>query len=261
MKKQSIDRPEVLEDAPLSRVPQNELGVVYLFSDYAKKKKIKVEEIRPQFPDCIAYQKIGGKEKRIRIEFEFRSRNFKNQTGHDPKKCDWIVCWQHDWHDVPKNIHVVELRNEYGMGFNVWIQPVGGEFGKILSEGDKWDWSVPGLSNKGDLLLYYHKSPEKCIKDIFRLTSSVYRSAATHRKRKAKGKDYYGSIRRVCSLKSPIFFENLKRDRILRTAYFIRNGMRGRAKATEFWPDIYDMIISRNPSLKKVLAKYSPERI
>lgn len=258
MKKDSIHRPDELKDAPLSRVPQNELGVVYLFSHYAKKKRIKVEEIRPQFPDCIAYQKIGGKEKKIRIEFEYRSRNFKNQKGHDPKKCDWIVCWEHNWHNVPKNIHVVELRNEYGMGFNVWIQPVSGEFGKTLSEIDSSDsWSVPSLASKGDLLLYYHTSPEKCIKDIFRLANRVKKGPAGWK----KGKDYFGSIRRVCSLKSPVFFENLKRDRILKTAYFVRSGMQGRPRATEFWAEIYEMIIKKNPSLKKVLSKYSPDRI
>lgn len=78
MKKEPIYRPEVLEGAPLHYAPRNELGVVYLFSHIAKKLGIKsVDEIRPQFPDCIAYRKIGSREKKIRIEFEFKSKKFK----------------------------------------------------------------------------------------------------------------------------------------------------------------------------------------
>ena len=50
-------RPEVLEGAPLHYAPENELGVVFLFSHLAKKWRVKVEQIRAKYPDCIAYQK------------------------------------------------------------------------------------------------------------------------------------------------------------------------------------------------------------
>jgi hypothetical protein len=40
---------------------------------------------------AIAYQKTDRGEKEIRIEFEYRSRNFKEHHPH--RKCDWIVCW------------------------------------------------------------------------------------------------------------------------------------------------------------------------
>jgi hypothetical protein len=38
--------------------------------------------------------------------------------GHDPKKCDVIVCWVHNWPECPKHIEVIELskvvREMYG---------------------------------------------------------------------------------------------------------------------------------------------------
>jgi hypothetical protein len=53
--------------------PNNELGVVFLFAHVAKRLQLRIEEMRPSFPDCIAYKRIGDREKRMRIEFEFGS--------------------------------------------------------------------------------------------------------------------------------------------------------------------------------------------
>ena len=44
------------------------------------------------------------------IEFEALSRNFKDH-GHDPNKCDLIVCWEHNWKECPSNIDVFELKH------------------------------------------------------------------------------------------------------------------------------------------------------
>lgn len=238
--------------------PQNELGVVFLFAQIAKRKGLKVDEIRPTFPDCIAYRNTGTGEKRIRIEFEYKSRNFRQQR-HNPRDCDCIVCWEHNWHDAPANIEVIELRREFGLGFNVWIQPVSNnennDFSDILEETNSSDWwSVPSLAQKGDLLLFYHASPKKYIGDIFKLVGDV-------RKKKAgwkKGQDYMGPIRRVCQLKSPIFLDDLKRHKILSTAFFVRDCMRGRPRVTEYWPYLYEMIIRRNQELVPKLKKYDP---
>ena len=49
------------------------------------------------------------------VEVEFESRNFLKH-GHDPKKCDVIVCWVHNWPECPKEIEVVELRKEVEKG-------------------------------------------------------------------------------------------------------------------------------------------------
>ena len=43
---------------------------------------------------------------RLRIEFEHRSRNFRDHH-HDPAACDLIVCWHHDWPECP--LEVLEL--------------------------------------------------------------------------------------------------------------------------------------------------------
>jgi hypothetical protein len=113
-----IERPEALDEGPMNYAPENELGVVFLFAHLAKRWRLRIEEIKPGYPDCIAFLKSHGKEKRIRIEFEFKSKNFKNQ-GHPVQGCDWIVCWEHNWPDAPKRLNIVELRREFGLGFNV----------------------------------------------------------------------------------------------------------------------------------------------
>lgn len=261
-KHKSDRRPEVLKIGPLHYAPENELGVVFLFSAYAKKHRIRVDEIHPQFPDCIAYQKIGGKEKPIRIEFEFKSRNFKSHLTpeqYPKKRCDWIVCWEHNWPEVPERLKVIELRKEYGLGFNVWIQPVKGEYGEVLSKIKKSGgrWTVSSLAHQNDLILFYHATPDKYIKDIFRLDGSVNYEKADWK----EGMDHMSAIRRVCQLKAPIFFEDLKRDKIMKTAPFVRGMMMGRPKATEYWPYLYELILRRNPSVKNALAKYDPQNL
>jgi hypothetical protein len=250
-------RAEVLDGAPLHYAPQNELGVIFLFAHILKKYRLRIDEIRSGYPDCIAYQKTGSGERKIRIEFELKSRNFKTQ-GHDPNGCDWIVCWEHNWPNVPKGINVIELRREFGLGVNVWIQPVSGKWSEYLSK-IKYSnyWSVPRLAHNGDLLLYYHASPDKCIKDIFILVSNVEKIKAGWK----KGMDYMGAIRRICSLKAPIFLEDLKQHKILKTAFFIRRRMQGRHKATEYWTYLYNMIVQRNPNAERSLRKYAPEKL
>jgi hypothetical protein len=49
-----------------------------------------------------------GKWQNVWIEFEYESKNFLLH-GHDPKKCDVIVCWRHNWKECPEEIEVVEL--------------------------------------------------------------------------------------------------------------------------------------------------------
>ncbi len=265
-------RPEALEGVDLHYAPENELGVVFLFATLAKKWRLVVEKIQAAFPDCTAYQKVGGKDRRIRIEFEFRSSSARYH-GHDLSKCDWIVCWEHDWPQVPKHLHVVELRREFGLGFNVWMMPVDAPFKDTLSDAKgRIEWSVPRRAHDGDLLVFYHTRPDGFIKDIFRLEGDTGYSRATwhkyvrHYRRKSKSTfngrmDYRGVIRRVCSLPSPVFWEDLKRDRFLKTAGFVRAQMQGRPMATEHWPFLYELITKRNPSAAKSLAQYSPENL
>lgn len=89
--------------------PINENGVIFLFGKVADDLNMYIEEIKPGFPDCIGRRFVGKGWERVAIEFEYQSLNFK-QHGHDPKKCDIIICWEHNWKDCP--IEVIELKSE-----------------------------------------------------------------------------------------------------------------------------------------------------
>lgn len=250
-------RGEVLDGAPLHHAPENELGVVFLFAHLARRWRLRIDTIRSGFPDCIAYQKIQGKERRIRIEFEFKSRNFKLHK-HKASSCDWLVCWENNWPDSPQKLKIIELRREYGLGFNVWIMPVNEPYKSTINK-SKYaaNWSLPSQSHKGDLVLFYLTRPEKLIQDVFLAVERSRKIDASWK----KGKDYMGPIRRICHLDAPIFLDDMRTHRVLRTAHFIRNQMQGRPNATEYWPFLYDMIVRRNPSMKQKLKAYAPERV
>ncbi len=248
------DRPPRLDNAPLDYAPANELGVVYLFSHLARKRfGLRVERVQASFPDCLAFR--DGR--RVRIEFEYRSRNFV-QHRHDPRSCDWIVCWVHDWPAVPRRIRVVELRKEFNLGFNVWFQPSRGDYSRAISRSFySWRWSVPSQASEGDLILIYMAAPDMCVKHIFRVASPVGHVRAEWK----PGKDFMSSIRLVCRLKAPLHFRELQQHPILKHAGFVRGLMRGRYRASEYWPELYQMILARNPSLKAKLSKYGPDRL
>ncbi len=89
--------------------PINEDGVIFLFGRVVDDLHMYIEEIKPGFPDCVARRFTGKGWERILIEFEYQSSNFKSH-GHDPKACDMIVCWEHDWKECP--LEVIELKTE-----------------------------------------------------------------------------------------------------------------------------------------------------
>lgn len=91
----------------LLHAPVNEQGVVLAFGMLAETLGYAVEGVGISFPDCLAKRRVGpDRWEGVRIEFEFRSRAFRDH-GHDPAKCDLIVCWEHDWPDCP--IEVIAL--------------------------------------------------------------------------------------------------------------------------------------------------------
>jgi Homing endonuclease associated repeat len=94
----------------LGHEPMNETGVVFLFGMLAHRLGFQVESLQAGFPDCEAARQIQpGKWQRVRIEFEFESRNFLTHR-HPPEACDVIVCWRHNWLECPNHLEVVELR-------------------------------------------------------------------------------------------------------------------------------------------------------
>ncbi len=246
------------DGAPLEDVPQNEQGVVFLFSALARKKYgLRVKRVQTGYPDCIAY-KCG---KRIRIEFEYKSRNFRDHK-HNHKLCDWIVCWEHNWPGAPERLRVVELRLAFGLGFNVWFQPVckieGINYADKLASGNSWkSWTVPSLATKGDLVLYHRTAesgePKSCVRDIFRVAGPVHH---------VKGGDFWAEIRRVCTLKAPLRFSELQENKVVCDAGFVRGQMQHSYRASAYWPELYHLIVSRNPSLEGALKKkYGPEKV
>jgi len=88
--------------------PMNENGVIFLFGKVMEDLNMYIEEIKPGFPDCIGRRFNGKGWERIRIEFEYVSSNFKLHK-HDPKKCDMIICWEHNWSEC--KLEVIELKD------------------------------------------------------------------------------------------------------------------------------------------------------
>ena len=108
------DRPvygAALIEGTMGFAPVNEIGVVYLFGGMARELGFIVLWMGTAFPDCEAFREVApGRWQRVRIEFEFQSRNFL-QHFHDPKGCDLIVCWEHNWPECP--LEVVELKKRF----------------------------------------------------------------------------------------------------------------------------------------------------
>ncbi len=111
------DRPvmgEPFDRSPMTNAPVNELGVMVLFGMVAAGLGLQVESVQGKFPDCQAKRQVApGKWQHLRIEFEYESKNFRLH-GHDPKGCDMIVCWRHNWKECPAEIEVVELSRLVG---------------------------------------------------------------------------------------------------------------------------------------------------
>jgi len=100
----------ILNFRGLLHAPINEQGVIFLFGMVCFELGFIVEAVRSGFPDCEAKRRIDSKRdqwERVKIEFEYRSSNFR-EHGHNPAKCDLIVCWEHDWKECP--IEVIELK-------------------------------------------------------------------------------------------------------------------------------------------------------
>jgi hypothetical protein len=113
-----ISTPKILPDRPvygdlaftsaLVCAPTSEMGVVSLFSALALKLGFAIIHIGTVYPDCECFRRVApGRWQRVRIEFEFFSRNFLSH-GHDPARCDMVVCWEHNWTECP--LEVLELR-------------------------------------------------------------------------------------------------------------------------------------------------------
>lgn len=106
------DRPLLgapMHAAGLTHEPVNEMGVSMLFAMCARELGFIIESVQAAFPDCRAKMEVmPGRWQDVRVEFEYESRSFA-EHGHDPKGCDVIVCWRHNWKGCPPELMVVEL--------------------------------------------------------------------------------------------------------------------------------------------------------
>lgn len=252
-------RPLPLKNAPLQYAPDGEMGVVYLFANIAKKLQFRIEAIRAAYPDCIAYRQVGDREKRVRIEFEFKSSNFKIHR-HDPQECDCIVCWHHDCPTIPRHIEVIELKRFFGVPFKVWIQPALKTQWTPLDSSDRFQWSLSTRVTQGDFLLMYRCYPVCAITDVFRCVDARLKPGGAAWR---DGQANYGRIERVCKLDAPIFLQDMRNHRVLRTASFVRQNMQGRGGllVSEYWPYLYGMLHERNPKHRRILAEFAPEKL
>lgn len=253
-KGRTVERIRLPHDATMDYAPENEQGVIFLFADLARSRwGMRVESIQAGFPDCVAYQRG----KRRRIEFELKSSNFRLHR-HNPKQCDILVCWIDDWIGAPPGLEILELRREFRMGFNVWIQAARGQYREQISavRGSQ-NWSVARQARKGDLVLFYRASPDRYVSDIFEVVTDARHQRAGWK----AGKDWMAAIRRVARLDAPLHWEDLQRHHILKYSPFVRRQMHGRHRATEYWPTLRDLIVRRNPTVTRNLKRFGPERV
>lgn len=106
----------------------------------------------------------------------------------------------------------------------------------------------------------YRGRPHCSITDIFRFSGQrLTRGRAGWR----DGECYFGLIERVCKLDAPVFLSDFRQHRVLRTASFVRANMQGRGGllVSEYWSHLYSIIRERNPKIRRVLTRYSPENL
>jgi hypothetical protein len=93
----------------LAHEPINEMGVLVLFAMLSRQLGFILDSVQAAFPDVLARMEVHpGRWQPVRIEVEYLSSGFRRH-GHDPRQCDLIVCWRHDWKNCPPNLQVLEL--------------------------------------------------------------------------------------------------------------------------------------------------------
>lgn len=234
--------------------PENELGVVYLFGLVARRLGFHVEDISASYPDCLATLGNGGQKHKVRIEFEFKSSSFRAHR-HDPKKCDVVVCWTHNWPELPRRIQVIELSKIFGVGRSVWIASYAAKNDDDLAHTTVANWSVPRPARPGDLVLFYLTRPVGGIKYAFEIRTDPTVARAGYR----EGTDVFAKMRKVAAFKCPLTLEAMRESRALRSAHFVRQSFQSRTIVNAHWPALHAALIERNPAAERSLRKFAPE--
>lgn len=136
--------------------------------------------------------------------------------------------------------------------FNAWLISFGEKsWDEINSFHIRTDyvWAAPKRGVEDDLIVLYRTAPAKVIQDIFALTGAP---------------EYYpdpeyfswmAPYRRVAQLENPVSYEELGSNPLLKK---VQVRLQGRKSISEYWPDLYKLIIRKNPSARKALKDYEP---
>lgn len=156
--------------------PLNENGVVFLFGKVAEDLNMYIEEIKPGFPDCIARRFTGKGWERLRVEFEFKSSNFKAHS-HDPNVCDMVICWEHDWSECP--LEVLELKDRIKEMDNRPIKrPDEPDGGGTKDDIDTWfeKYQMQETPRKvfHEMMQFIKSLDEECFYNVGRTAVSIY---------------------------------------------------------------------------------------
>ena len=92
----------------MSHAPTNEDAVLVLLGAMAQQLGLVIMRIQKPFPDGEGMRLMDdGSWEHVFFEVELLSRNFVTHM-HDPRGCDFIICWEHNWPECP--LPVIELR-------------------------------------------------------------------------------------------------------------------------------------------------------
>jgi hypothetical protein len=270
----AVNRSEIIALEGLRHAPENELGVVFLFSKVARRLGfVEIDRIQPQFPDCWALRESKKGTVRTWIEFEFKSRSFISHLGQlrsiSPRR-GIVVCWEHNWPECERYAEVLELRSLLGFGRKIWIQNTRPEFHNGLDDAPfrkdaNFKWTVSGRARPGDLVLMYRAGTKsearKWDADPDRLQSIANIFVVKARPDRDKRWGYQALVTRIALLKNPLHLDQMRTDRVLRHSPFVRASMLGRHDVTSYWFRLYSLITKLNPSIARKLQPFSPSLI
>ena len=272
----NIERSILIHHDGMRHAPENELGVVFLFSKLARRLGfVEIDRIQPQFPDCWALKAEGDRVRRVWIEFEYQSHGFKTHVakrqlrGIKPKR-GYVVCWDHDWPECERYADVIPLRQELGCGRQVWIQNTRPQYHNALDNAsarrvEGWSWAVAQSSRPGDLLLMNRAGSSKEAKrydadpTLLQSIANIFIVRTPPKRNRTWG--WMADVSRVSAIEEPLRFRQLKRDRVLSKAAFVRRQMFGRSNVTAYWYRIYDLIVRQNPEARRALKQFAPETL
>lgn len=234
--------------------PRNEAGVIILFSIVMKQLGFSgIVEAQGKFPDCIA-RRQG---KKVMIEFEYDSKNFithnhLKELGR--RKCT-VVCWEDNWQKPPSRVSIISLSKELGLSNRVRLSHAQDKENLRFLDTTRaktCNWSMPAKTKKRDLLLVWRSGPKQSrFHDIF---EALENAVPKH------GYSGYGRCKIISHLENPVTLQDIKNHNVLgklsiKESQFF---MGSNTDLTPYWPWLYQIIIDRNPKLKKVLSPFSP---